>query len=285
MKKTTFFLVLFFLFGFGLALPAVAENDKADDNTKVKIEKLGTTEIAPVYEPRAVTVKGRVTIVSSSTLPADLTVALDSIAPKKLKNFPGIFPTKGTVLAVHLTVDTKLVRKYSGRADFSELAVGDSVSITGRLQADGSVSASMVKDQSEQATFNAKRGTVLSIDVEGKTFVVKNGDKEYKVFVTLATKFTKDNGESVAFLDLHVGDWVAVRGVVRRATSEINADSVVIKVLEKDRDVKKLEQQRINMERKITALKATLAKAQAELEALIKRLFDLRGPTSTPAVQ
>ena len=148
------------LLSFSAVMPVFAvENSK--DNTDV-------TKKAVTYEPRAVTVRGNITAISGTTLPLDITVALEKITPTKLKNFPGTFPIKGSLAVIHLTSDVKIVRKYLGKATVSELAAGDKVSVTGKLQADGTISAGMIKDESIQVAFSAKKGEVISWSSAGK---------------------------------------------------------------------------------------------------------------------
>lgn len=266
MKKSIIFLTVLSFLCLFLVVPAVAE-----ENT------------AASYTPRAVTVKGKITAISSQTLPADLTVAITSIAPKKLKNYSGTFPVENNSIVVHVTKDTKLVRKYFGQASFSELAVGDAVSVFGKLQVDGSLNASMVRDLFIHVVFNANKGKVAAIDMAAKTFTTKKGDKEFKIFVTETTKFVKVGVANPTLADLKVGDEVNVRGVIRQAANEINADSVVIKVGEKEKQLKQLELKKAAWEKRIEAVKNNLTKAQAELEAIIKKIAELRGSATTTA--
>ena len=108
-------------------------------------------------------------------------------------------------------------------------------------QADGTVNATMIKDNSIHVTFNAKRGIVMTIDPAAKIFTIKNENKEFKVYVADATKFAKAGVEKPTLADLKIGDAVNVRGVIRQAANEINADYVLIKVGENEKQLKRLE--------------------------------------------
>lgn len=268
MKKFTF-IILTALLGLAFAAPVLA-NENA--TAEVKANKP-----AAVYAPRVVTVRGTITAVSSKVLPTDITVTVEKITPKSIKNYLGTYPVANSSVVVHVTTDTKLIRKYLGKADFTEIAVGDKVDVTGKLQADGSVNATMVRDQSIHVTFNAQKGTVLTVDVVGKIFTVKNENKEFKVYVTDATKFAKAGVTSPTLADLKVGDAVNVRGVIRQAVGEVNADYVLIKVGENERQLKQLELKK-------QVLEKALAKVQAELAAVLKRIEELKGAVITPAV-
>lgn len=251
-----------------LAMPALANEGKGKGNQN----KVKTPVVA--YQPRAVNLWGSITAISGTVLPADLTVQLSKVSPKKLKNFPSAFPSATSTVVVHVTKDTKIVRKYMGKADLSELAVGDQVSVTGKLQTDGSVNATMVKDNAIHVTFNAKKGAVTAIDATASTFTIKNNDKEFKVFVTAATKFAKAGLTAPTLADLKVGDEVVVWGVVRQAANEVTADAVTIKISEKERLIKQLELKKAAWEKKIEAIKSNLAKAQAELESILKKITE-----------
>ncbi len=162
MKKISL-IALIAMLCLALAVPALA---KKDDNNGVghakKDKENKESREAGVYLPRALNMLGEVTAVSSNTLPADLTVKVGKISPPKMKDFPGTFPTKDSMLVVHLTADTKIVRKYSGRADFSELTIGDSVDIHGKLQSDGSLNATVVKNNS----ITKKESTVKRLELK-----------------------------------------------------------------------------------------------------------------------
>ncbi|MBI5023200.1 MAG: hypothetical protein HZC05_03525 [Candidatus Magasanikbacteria bacterium] len=161
------------------------------------------------------------------------------------------------------------MRKYMGKADLSELAIGDKLMVVGKLQEDGSVNASLVKDESIQITFQARNGEVMSIDTAASTFVIKNDKKEFKIFVTANTKFAKVGIKLPTFADLKVGDKVVVRGVIRQAANEITADSVVIKP---NMELLKLQQEKTRVETVIAQMKKKLEEAEKRLAEIIAKL-------------
>ncbi len=259
------------LLSLSLAMPVLATNDN-DENRGV--EKIKKQAVSVVYQPRAVTARGSITAISGLVLPADVTVKLEKITPKSLKNYPGTFPVESSAVIMHLTKDAKIVRKYMGKADFSELAIGDKVSVTGKLQNDGTINVSMIKDESVHVIFNAKKGAVTAVDVAGNSFVVKNNDKEFKIFVTADTKIAKAGLVKPTLADLKAGDDVVVRGVVRQSANEITADLVVIKIGEKEKTAKQLEVKKLALKKKIETVKSNLAKMQTELETLLKKISE-----------
>ncbi|MEK7189767.1 MAG: hypothetical protein AAB666_02170, partial [Patescibacteria group bacterium] len=147
---------------------------------------------------------------------------------------------------------------------------------------DGSVNANLVKDESIHVTFNARSGEVKSIDTTASTFVLKNDNKEFKVYVTANTVFAKAGVKKASFADLIVGDKVTVRGVIRQVANEITADSVVIRP---NMEVVKLQQEKIRVEKVIEQLKKKLAEAEKRLAEIIAKLGTLPQPVTPPATQ
>lgn len=285
MKKIFILTALFVLLGAGgLAL--------ADESTSTSSTAANKSV---VYKPREVIVWGILTAISGKTLPTDLTIKLERVVPAKIKNFPSAYPQKDGSVVIHLTEKTKIVRRYYGKADLSELAVGDKIWVNGRMEADASVTAKLVKDNSIYKTFSASQGEVVSIDSINQTFVMKVVKKktaqEYKVFVMPNTKFAKYGVEKPTLADLKVGDQIKVQGVIRQSVNEITADSVVIKVsdqeikafkLQKQQEAvkKQLEKKKEQLEKKVEAVKGkAVDKFKKQLEEINKKLENLATST------
>lgn len=272
MKKLLILITMFSLLGLGV-LPVLAEETNAT-----------ASESAEIYKG-AIVLYGDLTAKSSQTVPSDLTVAVKRIQGRvqgKGKKVFSNYPAVEKVVTVRITSDTNIVRKYMGKADLSELMVGDKLMVVGKLQEDGSVNAQLVKDESIQVVFKARKGEVITIDAAAMTFMMKNGDKEYKIYVTANTKFAKAGMKEVKFSDLMVGNKVVVRGVIRQVRNEITADSVVIRPNVELLNLQKAKEQ---VERAITKIKN-------QLEALEKRLAELNAkiaaqpqPVTPPANQ
>lgn len=259
MKKILILITMFSLLGLGV-LPVLAE------------EASSTAQTVEVYKG-AVVLYGDLTAKSSQIVPSDLTVAIKRVQGKvngkgKKKAFAN-YPVVEKIVIVHVSADTNIVRKYMGKADLSELAIGDKLMVVGKLLEDGSVNANLVKDESIHVTFLARNGEVKSIDATASTFVLKNDNKEFKVYVTANTVFAKAGVKKAAFADLIVGDKVVVRGVIRQAANEITADSVVIRP---NMELLKLQQEKIRVEKAIEQLKKKLGEAEKRLAEIIAKL-------------
>lgn len=293
MKKVIVLVTIFSLVNFGLVLPVLAEE---------------AVNPAPVFKPCQVVIYGELTAISQPAAPSELTVKIGRIIPPKIAKLANIYPKKDALVKVAITNKTKIVRKFMGRADLSELAVGDKLMVTGKLQADGSIVAQLVKDDSIHKTFYARKGEVTAVDTAAKTFNVKNEKKEFKIFVTPNTKFAKWGMKEPTFADLKVGDKAAVRGVIRQVANEVSADSVVIQVdkveilkkqaeqkaenlkkqLDKEKTnlIKQLEKKKAQLEKKIEKVKGkALENAQKELEKVNTNLEEQKVDTTPAAPQ
>jgi len=256
MKKITISLLTLIL---GLMLVAPALADEATSAT--------STAVVKAYKAREVVVAGNLTAISNK----DLTVNLTRIVPTQVKNFPGTYPIKDATVVVKVVEKTKLVRKYSGKADFSELAVGDILWVNGRLEADGTITAQLVKDDSIRLNFYANKGEITAIDATTSTFSFKRDDKTYKVFVTTNTKFYKAGKLLSGLVDFAVGDEVRVRGVVRQNTLEITADTVTIVTDKSDVEARKqklMEQERTRLEKQLANLEKQVQKIKDQIANL-----------------
>ncbi|MCX6779409.1 MAG: DUF5666 domain-containing protein, partial [Candidatus Magasanikbacteria bacterium] len=225
---------------------------------------------ASVYKPREVVITGSLTTINGK----DLSVKVIRIIPTQVKNFSGTYPAKDSVIIARLIDTSKTVRKYSGKADLSELAVGDSVSINGRLLADGTVEIKQVRDQSIHKTFIDPKGLITVVDVAGNNFTIKKGDKETKIFVTSNTKFYKGKSTTPisGIADLTIGDEVKVQGVVRQQSDEINADAITIVTDKSYVDAKK----QAAVQKEKTRLENLLANLEKQIQKIKDQLANLK---------
>jgi hypothetical protein len=126
-------------------------------------------------------------------------------------------PEHGAVLIVLVNAHTEF---EEGLRDFSGLTVGLQIEVTGTQQTDGSLLATKVEAQDENANENENNeqdenklnGTVMSIDAADSSFVLQLSDGTTKTIeVSSKTEFDGD-GDFQAFSDLKVGVTVEVEG-------------------------------------------------------------------------
>lgn len=274
MKKIIVLTAIVSLLSFGLVLPVLA--DEATSTPPAGEQPSVASPTLTPFKIRQVVVYGGLTAISSPTVPSDLTVKLTRVIPSKVRRATGDYLQKGGTVVVKVDEKSNIVRKYMGKAALSELAVNDKLMVTGKLQEDGSIIAQLVKDNSIHITFQARVGEVISIDTTVSSFIFMTNKKEFKIFVTPNTKFSKWGVEKPTFADLKVGDKAKVRGVIRQTANEITADSVVIQVSKEEMRAKQLEIKKANLAKQLEKKKANLIKQlekkKAQLEKKIEKI-------------
>ncbi len=137
---------------------------------------------------------------------------------------------------------TQIVRRFSGRAEFSEVGVGDLLSVNGTLDTTATtptILAKNIRDYSIEKRNMSFGGVIKSIDSASSSFMIgvhKNGENkenkmtavgaEIKVVVSSSTKITKGD-VIIALSDLKVGDKVLVaRGVLDTVSKALQASEV-----------------------------------------------------------
>jgi hypothetical protein len=127
---------------------------------------------------------------------------------------------------VQLDTKSKLYRHFLGKSNLKEMAAGDVVHVVGRLNEDGTISASWLQDTSVQLTSQVYRGVVQSIDAVLKSFtILRSNSTTLTVNTNADTKFTRPSTTTV-FSDIQVGTNVGVRGVLNTRLNTMTATKV-----------------------------------------------------------
>ena len=132
---------------------------------------------------------------------------------------------------INVTSATKLYRHYLKTATIEEFLVGDKVEARGTLAGDNTLNAKWVRNSSLTIKYGDIQGTVLSVDADAKTFVLRTKEKKYgdiTVTVVDATKYVDENGLR-AFADISVGDKLKVLGTYTSNTKKLAATRVFFK--------------------------------------------------------
>ncbi len=136
----------------------------------------------------------------------------------------------GTEKTVNITADTKIVRRYLGRATLDEFTPGDHLVIVGRLNDDGTITAKLVKNNFLWlVSTKGSKGVVVDVKPDDRYFTLSWEGKEFRVSVDAKTKIKRLDlsGEKDATLaDIKVGDFV--RGFGVRRAQDVLARGVVI---------------------------------------------------------
>lgn len=182
----------------GLAMLVLPLTVSAQDDVKERLQK--RVDQVKSKHPRAAIGKGTVTAISGSSL---------TVVSRDGKTY--------TVLTGDFEkCDTKLVRRYGGKSELAEMAVGDEVAVVGRWQDESktSVEACVVRDLSIQKRHAVFVGEVKSLTSDGwvmSTVGEKRADQTVKV--TSSTKFVNRKEEVITQADVKVDHRIRVKGL------------------------------------------------------------------------
>lgn len=169
---------------------------------------------------------------SGTTLPAKLTVMVNKVAPKKNKKWTGAYPEVKKEITLLVDANTKFVRKYWGKSSLEELTVGDKLDVRVKTNEDGTVTATLIKDDTLQWTWKIHNGTIGNLDATAKTFTLtQNNKKSVTVKVDAKTKIFIPNASATStFADLQNGQIAHVRGIINNKTKVITASLIRVSV-------------------------------------------------------
>ena len=166
---------------------------------------------------------------SGTVAPVTLVVKINKIAPKKNKKWAGAYPKVKKEVAVLVDANTKFVRKYWGKSSLEELTVGDKLDVRVKTNEDGTVTATLVKDNTLHWTWKVHNGVIEGLDATAKMFTLKqrNGVSA-KVIVNDKTKILVPSYSSTSstFANLQNGQIAHVRGIINTKTKMITASLV-----------------------------------------------------------
>ncbi len=110
----------------------------------------------------------------STIIPTTIQVRMDKTPGLRANDVNNLIGTEGALITVNITEDTKIVRKYFGRATLDEFSVGDKLRIVGRVNDDGTVDAKVVKNTSIWKTSTrGHAGVVTAVDA-GNGYIMVN---------------------------------------------------------------------------------------------------------------
>ncbi len=168
-------------------------------------------------------------------------IALCMVFPLMSSAAPGIKTLSGTVTKLNGNViwfttgsaatysaetsHAQLFRKNGAGMAFSEIAVGDKISLTGQVWSDNSINASFVRNLSLYPHTSTFSGKISGLNPSLSTFTFTTKDGEKTVRTDQYTTFKK-NSSSATFNDLELGFSVSVKGVWERSNAVLVGKSV-----------------------------------------------------------
>lgn len=130
----------------------------------------------------------------------------------------------GKTYTVHIDSHTKLRRRYWGKSDIAEFAVGHVVNVIG-LWADEqhtAINAKLIRNISIQKRFGVFFGVVKSLTSDGWVMSTKSGKRaDQTVTISASTTFVNRRGDAITQADVHVGHRVRVKGLWDRSQNTV----------------------------------------------------------------
>lgn len=162
----------------------------------------------------AQTWRGTLTAMSGTTLPATLTLQVNSAS-----------------YTVNVTTATSLVRKFNGPSTLDEYGIGDDLKVWGALTGT-TIDATRIKNYSIQRKGGIFWGTILTVDSAAQSFTMKPAGRNTQTVKTDADTKIFLGFRPGEFADLAVGMRVKVIGLWRKSQSIVEADRVHVKLTE-----------------------------------------------------
>ncbi len=161
-------------------------------------------------------------------------INVSKVAPKKNKKWAGAYPEVKKEVTMIVDSNTKFVRKYWGKSSLEELTVGDKLDVRVKTNEDGTVTATLVKDDTLHWTWKVHNGAIENLDLTAKTFTLKqNNKKTVTVKIDAKTKILVPpySSTSTTFADLQNGQIAHVRGIINNKTKVITASYIRVGIV------------------------------------------------------
>lgn len=123
---------------------------------------------------------------------------------------------------VNITSNTKIVRRFFGKATLSEISVGDKINIIGNFTNDEKtvIEARLIRDLSITKRHAVFIGKVVSKTTDSFVIDPEKRDNQTVVFNS-NTKFVNREQKTITFEDIKIGDRVRVKGVWDQSLNKI----------------------------------------------------------------
>ncbi len=191
-------------------------------------------QVQAKYVRRQATIQGELVSMSGTTLPATIVVNVSKVTPKKNKKWTGAYPEVKKEVTLIVDANTKFVRKYWGKSSLEELTIGDKLDVRVKTNEDGTVTATLVKDDTLHWTWKVHNGVIEGLDATAKIFTLKqrNGVSA-KVLVNDKTKIWVPpySATGSTFADLKDGQIAHVRGIINSKTKVITASYIRVGIV------------------------------------------------------
>lgn len=236
----------------GLKNPATANDLKVGDRIRARlIFRQGETPLARIVitlrrgndlfmKIRTFITEATLVRLDSTIIPTTIQVKVDKTPGLKADDVNNLIGAEGTLVTVNITEDTKIVRKYFGKTNLSELSAGDKLQIVGRVNDDGTLDAKVIKDNSIwQTSTQGYAGVVNEVSATSSYIIVNWAPYKHITKKKLKEKLKEEKNKVTAQSSATdcIGD------------SSGNTDCVGVKEIRKGRVNKIIERVKILKER------------------------------------
>jgi len=127
----------------------------------------------------------------------------------------------GNSYTINVTTDTQLRRRFGGKGELAEFAVGNKVNVVGKWTDENktSINAKLVRNISVQKLFAAFIGKVTTKNADN--FVMETENRGNQTVVFGSAKFINRKEEVITYDNLQVGQRVRVKGMWDKSTNKI----------------------------------------------------------------
>ncbi len=179
-------------------------------------------------KPLPFSMKGTLTAISTTSIPSELTVTVTNILPPIQSSARAMAPTVINEVTFTVDANTKITNHSGGVIALKDLALGDSLTVQANMDSAGSITATLVRDDSVDVATTAE-GTISSTNSSTYVFVLTKVDSStVNVAVTGDTTITIPGITTSAFADLKVGYKAEVNGLMNSQTNVLTASSVTV---------------------------------------------------------
>ncbi|TSC84913.1 MAG: hypothetical protein G01um101413_297 [Parcubacteria group bacterium Gr01-1014_13] len=180
-------------------------------------------------QPLPFSLRGELTAISSTTLPASLTMEVTGVLPPLTGSLRSLLAQPVNMVTFKVDSNTKITETSGATITLADLKVGDDIVMQGNIDAGGNITATTVRDNSVGVVSSTAKGNVQSVDPFDQTFVlVKDDGSTMNVAVHGSTIFNVPGMTTSVFADIKVGDNVRVEGALNTRTNVLTANIITV---------------------------------------------------------
>ncbi len=221
------------------------------------------------------TFRPHVTLVrlDSAVVPTTIQVRIDPTPGLRKGDVNNLVGTEGDLVTLNITEDTKIVRKYFGKATLDEFSIGDKLQLIGRANDDGTLDVKVVKNNSIWRTNSHGYAGVVAEVNQADSYLMVNWTPVKKLTQKKLKEKLKERTEIMKAQAVEAVDKVKTRVKTKiKNSNNTRLKAVVAKVKKKVKTVKE-KVGKLKREIKTKVVKITrIKKNNVRVKDLVERL-------------